>query len=125
MPADNTTSLTPEQERKARAALGDATSSAPAPIRIASPPATKPTPKPVVTTPSSTPMVTTPSPKPPVTTTIVTTPAAVPTPATPAVTAPAPGSKEARLAQLLDDYKAGKITPAVYQEQRAKIRAEQ
>jgi hypothetical protein len=35
--------------------------------------------------------------------------------------APAAGSKEARLQELLDQYRADQITPAQYQEQRAKI----
>jgi len=38
--------------------------------------------------------------------------------------APAPGSKEDRLSELLDLYKADKISPAEYHDQRAKIIAE-
>ncbi len=37
---------------------------------------------------------------------------------------PAPGSKEERLADLLDQYRADRISPADYQAQRAKILAE-
>jgi hypothetical protein len=38
--------------------------------------------------------------------------------------APAPGSKEERLSELLDLYKADRISPAEYHDQRAKIIAE-
>jgi len=38
--------------------------------------------------------------------------------------APTPGSKEDRLSELLDLYKADKISPAEYHDQRAKIIAE-
>jgi hypothetical protein len=51
------------------------------------------------------------------------TPAPAPAP-TPVVAMPAPGSKEARLADLLNDYKTDKITPAEYQQRRAKILSE-
>jgi hypothetical protein len=44
--------------------------------------------------------------------------------ATTTMTTPAPGSKEERLSELLDLYKADKISPAEYHDQRAKIIAE-
>ena len=62
---------------------------------------------------------------------VTSTPAAMATPAAPATPAEpaapttlAPGSKEARLAELLQLYKADRITPTEYHEQRAKIIAE-
>lgn len=52
-------------------------------------------------------------------------PAPAPEAVTPAPTAPAgPKTKQQRLADLLQDYRADKLTPAQYQAERAKILAE-
>lgn len=150
LPAPPASTLTPEQEQQLRNLLRQDESSTP-PLRVAIPPPAKPpkvpspavtaptpvvkpvptpvvaTPKPVVK-PVPAPVVKAPSPVVPPAAPAVNTPTPVvtapPPPPPPAVTGPAPGSKEARLQDLLNDYKADKITPADYQQRRAQIMAE-
>jgi hypothetical protein len=143
--------LTPEQEEQAREAMRKAmddlnAKQMPAPAAVIPPPAKPvttapaavipPPAKPLATAPAAVippPVKTTPPPAkttPPVAKPAVVAPAtaAVVTNATPATGSmpvmPEAGSKEARLAELLQLYKAGSITPTEYQERRAKIRAE-